>query len=160
LLQLWTESPKKLSWSLVSVLPFIANDLAKIRYPTTTVRVPRSIIKCMKLKANECRVLLLIGYPIFQQYLSDSYYQHLQKLAFGIAIGESSSISMEKLEEMDLLLNSFVDDFPYPERYIVQTIHSVKHFADTTKDFGPLSNYSTFNYESVIGKTRCERLVL
>jgi len=156
LLQLWADSPKKQSWSLASVLPLIAADLAKICYPTTTVRVPRSIVKCMKLKANECRVLLLIGYPIFQKYLQDSYYQHLQKLAFGVAIGESSSISMEELEEMDLLLKSFVDEFPYPERYIVQTIHSVKHFADTTKDFGPLSNYSTFNFESVIGKTRYE----
>lgn len=152
LLHLWTESPKKQSWSLAGGLPSIAADLARIRYPTTTVRVPRSIVKCMKLKANECRVLLLTGYPIFKNYLSDTYYQHLQKLAFGISIGESYSISTQELEEMESLLNSFVDDFPYPERYIVQTVHSVKHFTDTTKDFGPLSNYSTFNYESVIGE--------
>ncbi|CAF3612403.1 unnamed protein product [Rotaria socialis] len=82
---------------------------------------------------------------------NDVYYQHLQKLAFGISIGESSNISMTMLDEMNLLLTSFVDEFPYHERYVVQTVHCVKHFATTTKDVGPLSNYSTFNYESVVG---------
>jgi hypothetical protein len=156
LLQLWTESSKKQPWSLAKVLPSIDRDLAKILYPTTTARTPRTVMKCLKLKANECRVLLLIGYPIFKNYLPNLYYKHLQKLAFGISIGESSHISTEKVEEMDLLLASFVDDFPYNERYIVQNIHCLKHFATTTKDFGPLSNYSTFNYESIIGKNMCE----
>lgn len=106
----------------------------------------------MKLKANECRVLLLIGYPIFKKYLPEVYYNHLKMLAFGIYIGESSNISSENIKEMELLLSSFVDNFPYHERYIVQNIHSVKHFATTVKDFGPLFNYSTFNFENIIGK--------
>ncbi|CAF1502434.1 unnamed protein product, partial [Adineta ricciae] len=156
LLFIWTETSKKESWCLVKALPSIVDDLSKTLYPATTVRVPRTIAKFLKLKANECRVLLLIGYPIFKNYLPDKYYQHLQKLVFGITIGESSEISPEKLEEMDLLLASFVDEFPYNERYIVQTVHCVKHFATTAKDFGPLSNYSTFNYESVIGTNICE----
>ncbi|CAM2714528.1 unnamed protein product [Rotaria socialis] len=151
LMQLWTESPRKQPWSLSKLLPLIACDLSKIHYPTTTTRAPRSLMKCLKLKANECRVLLLIEYPIFKNYLQDVYYQHLQKLAFGISIGESSNISMTMLDEMNLLLTSFVDEFPYHERYVVQTVHCVKHFATTTKDVGPLSNYSTFNYESVVG---------
>ncbi|CAF3901686.1 unnamed protein product [Rotaria sordida] len=70
---------------------------------------------------------------------------------FGICIGESRNISPENINEMELLLSSFVDNFPYPERYIVQNIHSVKHFATTAKDFGPLFNYSTFNFENIIG---------
>lgn len=94
----------------------------------------------------------MIGYPIFQKYLPSVYYEHLQKLAIGITIGESSAISSSKLEEMEILLNSFVDDFPYNERYVVQTVHCVKHFATTVKDFGPLANYSTFNFENIIGR--------
>ncbi|CAF1448407.1 unnamed protein product, partial [Rotaria sordida] len=128
---LWTESSRKQSWSLSKFLPSIDRDLSKILYPTTTTRAPRSIMKCLKLKANECRILLLIGYPIFKNYLPNIYYEHLQKLAFGISIGESSNISSEKLEEMNSLLTSFVDNFPYHERYVVQTIHCVKHFATT-----------------------------
>jgi hypothetical protein len=127
-------------------------DLEKIHYPSTTTRVPRSIIKCLKLKANEARVLLLIGYPIFKKYLPEVYYRHLQMLAFGISIGESRDISSNKINEMELLLSSFVDSFPYHERYIVQNIHSVKHFSTTVEDFGPIFNFSTFNFESVIGK--------
>jgi hypothetical protein len=73
-------------------------------------------------------------------------------LTFGISIGESRDITLEKLHEMELLLSSFVDDFPYHERYIVQNIHAVKHFSTTTEDFGPLFNFSTFNFESVIGR--------
>lgn len=134
-------------------LTVIDSDLKNIHYPRTTSRTPRSIVKCLKLKANESRTLLLIAYPIFRKYLPEANYQHLQKLAFGMSIGESSLISAEQLEKMELLLDSFVDDFPYDSRYVVQTVHCVKHFAQTVKDFGPLSNYSTFNFESVIGKT-------
>jgi hypothetical protein len=134
-------------------LSSIDGDLSNVLYPSTTTRAPRTIIKCLKLKANECRVLLLIGYPILKKYLPTKYYVHLQKLAFGIHIGELSEISSKKLDEMEVLLSSFVDDFPYSDRHIVQTVHCVKHFARTTRDFGPLSNYSTFNYESVIGKS-------
>jgi hypothetical protein len=127
-------------------------DLANILYPSTTTRAPRTIVKCLKLKANESRVLLLIGYPIFKKYLPETYFNHLKMLAFGVTIGESCNISSEKINEMEFLLSTFVDNFPYHERHIVQNIHSVKHFAKTVNDFGPLFNYSTFNYESIIGK--------
>lgn len=134
----------------------IEQDLSRVIYPSTTTRSPRSILKPLKLKANECRVLLIICYPIFKAYLPKKFYVHLQKLAFGIHIGESKTISAENLGQMEILLNSFVDDFPYNERHIVQTVHCVKHFAITTHDFGPLSNYSTFNFESLIGEKRLD----
>ncbi len=38
-------------------------------------------------------------------------------LSFGVSIGESCDVSLEKLHEMELFLSSFVDDFPYHERY-------------------------------------------
>ncbi|CAF4588910.1 unnamed protein product, partial [Rotaria socialis] len=63
----------------------------------------------------------------------------------------SRSISTKNLNDMEYLLSKFVDQFPYPEQYIVQNIRAVKHFATTVCDFGPLLNYSTFNYESVNG---------
>ncbi|CAF2233614.1 unnamed protein product [Rotaria magnacalcarata] len=151
LLKLWTESSKKQPWSIIDCLPLINLDLANIRYPSTTTRAPRNLTKCFKLKANESRVLLLIGYPIFRKYLPEVYFNHFKMLAFGTTIGESRNISSKHLNDMELLLSSFVDNFPYHERYIVQNIHSVKHFAITVNDFGPLFNYSTFNYESVIG---------
>ncbi|CAF3521193.1 unnamed protein product [Rotaria sp. Silwood1] len=97
LLQLWTESSNKQPWSIARFLPLINHDLQNIRYRSTTTRAPRSIIKCMKLKANESRVLLLIGYPIFKKYLPEVYYNHLKMLAFGICIRESRNISPENI---------------------------------------------------------------
>lgn len=88
------------------------------RYPSTTTRVPRSVMKCSKLKANECRILLLIVYPVFKNYISDVYYTHLRMLAFGIHIGESSHVTSKDIESMKVLLLNFVDEFPYYERYI------------------------------------------
>lgn len=148
---IWTESSKKEPFSLSKSLDLIDQDLTKLMYPSTTARSPRSIRKPLKLKANEHRVLLIIAYPIFKKYLPAKYYRHFQKLSFGIHIGESRVIASKQIEAMKELLSSFVDDFPYSKRHIVQTIHCVKHFAATTQDFGPLSNYSTFNFESIIG---------
>lgn len=152
LLTLWIGSSNRQPWSIANHIPSINADLGKIHYPSTTSRAPRNLTKCFKLKANESRILLLIGYPVFKKYLAEIYYNHLRMLAFGIAIGESHEISLENICDMETLLGSFVDTFPYHERYIVQNIHSVKHFATTVRDFGPLFNYSTFNYESVIGR--------
>ena len=125
---------KKEPWSLRNVLIIINSNLKRIRYPVTC-RIPRSILKWSRLKANESRILLLMAYPIFKNYLPENNYHHLQKLAFGMNIGESSSISARQLEGMDILLNSFVDDFPYDPRYVVQTVHRGKTFCTNGERF-------------------------
>ncbi|CAF4356709.1 unnamed protein product [Rotaria magnacalcarata] len=55
---------------------------------------------------------------------------------------------------MKYLLEKFVFTFHllYGKRHCVNTVHSIIHFHQTGKDYGPLTNYSTFNYESVIGQ--------
>ena len=149
---LWFGVLNKLLWSFRKHISSINADLASIQYPNTTSRPPRGLTKIVKLKANESRILLLIVYPIFKKYLPITYYSHLQMMAFGITTGESHNISSKAIDDMEILLTSFVDNFPYPERYIVQNIHAVKHFATTVRDFSPLFNYSTFNFESVISR--------
>ncbi|CAF2724980.1 unnamed protein product [Rotaria sp. Silwood2] len=62
----------------------IETDLQRFRFPSTTTRAPRSIMKYYRLKANESRVLLLITYPIFKKYLKPIYYKHLQLLSFAL----------------------------------------------------------------------------
>lgn len=95
------------------------------------------------------RVLLLIRYSIFRNYLAPQYYKHLQFLVFGLHIGESSghlSRNVKRNEGLARQLCRYM--FPYHERHIVQTVHCVKHFAVTVQDFGLLDNYST------IGKSK------
>ncbi|CAF4246811.1 unnamed protein product [Rotaria sp. Silwood2] len=102
----------------------IETDLQRFRFPSTTTRAPRSIMKYYRLKANESRV------------------------------GESREITLPKLNEMKILLDKFVYTFHflYGKRHTVNTVHSVIHFHQTVTDYGPLTNYSTFNFESVIGR--------
>ncbi|CAF5168507.1 unnamed protein product, partial [Rotaria magnacalcarata] len=68
-------------------------------------------------------------------------------------IGENKEISKEKLDEMHLLLQYHVHQFKvlYGNRHVVNTVHSLIHFGETVRDYGPLQGYSTFNYESILG---------
>ncbi|CAF0965188.1 unnamed protein product [Rotaria sordida] len=74
-------------------------------------------------------------------------------LSFALHIGGSREITSSKLNEMKILLDKFIFTFHflYGKRHAVNTVHSVVHFHQTVKYYGPLTNYSTFNYESLIG---------
>ena len=110
-------------------------------------------MKYHRLKANELRVLLLITYQIFKKYLKPIYCKHLQLLSFTLHIGESKEITQSKFNEMKILLDKFVYTFHflYGKCHAVNTVHSVIHFPRTVADYGPLTNFSTFNYESLVG---------
>ncbi|CAF1378024.1 unnamed protein product [Didymodactylos carnosus] len=155
LMKLWFHQKYRTpQWSIRKHMNDIETDLQRFRFPSTTTRAPRSIMKYYRLKANESRVLLLITYPIFQNYLKPIYYKHLQLLSFALHVGESREITSPKLNEMKILLDKFVYTFHflYGKRHTVNTVHSVIHFHQTVTDYGPLTNYSTFNFESVIGR--------
>ena len=99
-------------------------------------------------------------YPIFKRYLPNVHYNQLKMLVFGITIGESRNISLKSINDMEFLLSSFADNFPYHERYIVHNIHSVKHFVKTVNDFDHLFNYCTFTYENIIDRITFRFLLL
>jgi hypothetical protein len=98
--------------------------------------------------------MLLIFYPIFQDILPKEYYDHLKLLVSALHVGECREIKTTDLEIMHLLLNEHVEQFKslYGERHCVNIIHSITHFADTVYDYGPLQCYSTFHYDSILGK--------
>ena len=55
---------------------------------------------------------------------------------------------------MEILLDKFVHTFHslYDKRHAVKTVHSVIHSPQTVADHGPLTNFSTFNYQPLIGR--------
>lgn len=153
-MNLWFHSKYRTqSWSIHNEIKNVEADLQRFRFPSTTARAPRSIMKYHRLKANELRIILLITYPIFKSYLKPIYYKHLQLLSFALHIGESRAITASNMSEMKTLLDKFVYTFHflYGKRHAVNTVHSVIHFHPTVVDYGPLTNYSTFNFESLIG---------
>lgn len=154
---LWFEPrwrTKEKQWTIQSKIPNLNIILKSFNSPSTTVRIPRSLQLYNKYKASEYRSILLIFYPIFEDFLPKAYYDHLKLLAFSMHIGENREIEQQDLETMDLLLNEHVQQFHvlYGERHCVNNIHSIVHFSDTVRDYGPLQCYSTFNYESILGK--------
>lgn len=122
--------------------------------PSSTIRLPRNIHLYNRYKASEFRSILLIYYKIFENILPENYYSHLKQLVFAMHIGENRQITEKKLDEMHVLLQYHVNQFKilYGTRHLVNNIHSLIHLAESVRDYGPLQGYSTFNYESVLGK--------
>ncbi|CAF1585501.1 unnamed protein product [Didymodactylos carnosus] len=68
-------------------------------------------------------------------------------------LAESRSIEPSTIPDINDLLTKFLQQFPllYTKRHNVQSVHSIAHIGATVQDFGQLSNYSTFNFQSLLG---------
>ncbi|CAF1505410.1 unnamed protein product [Adineta ricciae] len=154
MLSLWL-SPKYRSkpWSIHQHIEELAQLFKQVRLPSTTTRIPRTLMDYPKFKANELRVLLLFGYVIFSNILPNAFYNHLLQLVCLLHLAENRRIPTHNIMIMQSLGESFVVEFPllYTERHYVQVVHSVVHIAATVRDFGPLTHYTTFNFEDQLG---------
>jgi len=141
-------------WSVSGRIDELANLLRRVRLPATTTRIPRSLNEYTKFKGNELRVLLLFGHAIFAKILRKRFYNHLLKLVVIMHIAESQQIEKCDIQLISRLSHNFVVSFSqlYGERHCVQVMHSVVHIAATLHDFGPLTNYTTFQFENDLGK--------
>lgn len=74
-------------------------------------------------------------------------------------LAESRCIPQVNIEVMQKLGENFVASFPnlYTNRHCVQVVHSVVHVPTTVRHFGPLTNYTTFNFENCLGQFSFER---
>ncbi|CAF1976426.1 unnamed protein product [Rotaria magnacalcarata] len=156
MLDLWFESTyRKEPWSLYSKIKHVDIRLSTHKFPSTTCRIPRSILKYNQFKANELRSVLLFGFSSFS-FLPRKYYRHFVLLVIAAHLCESRSISPDQLSYIRQLTTEFVYQFPllYGDRQNVMCIHLIVHLADSIKDFGGVYNYSTFNFESYLGTLR------
>lgn len=81
------------------------------------------------------------------------YARHFLMLVVAVHLSESRSIDRNQVENIRLLLDQFLRQFSdlYTERHNTQSIHSLQHVACSVRDFGSLGNYSTFNFENILG---------
>jgi hypothetical protein len=116
--------------------------------------MPRSIIKFHLLKGNELRSILLFGFVAFKSSLSTKYYNHFLLLVVATHLVESRSINREQVELIRIIYERFLRLFPvlYTPRHNVQCVHSLHHFSASVTECGSSSNYSTFNFESFLGR--------
>lgn len=127
--------------------------LSSIKYPSTSIRIPRSLSKYKQYKANEARAILLFGFSGFCSVLPIKYARHFLLVVVGVHIAESRRIHRVQIEDIRRLLIRFLQLFPilYTSRNNTQSIHSLYHVATSVLEYGSLSNYSTFNFENVLG---------
>ena len=155
MLNLWLDKEySSEKWSVKSHINILSCLFLQLRFPSTTTRLPRNLLEFRNFKANEMRILLLFGHIIFSQVLEASYYSHLLGLVILMHMAESREITANDVSVMQQLSNSFILDFAklYAPRHCVQVVHSVVHIPATVRDFGPLTNFTTFNFEDILGK--------
>jgi hypothetical protein len=127
--------------------------LRSFRFPSTTGRRPRSLIMYKKLKANELRMVLLFGFFIFKNVLKSKYYDHFLKLVVAIHFSEYRAVTANMVNSVKNLLHEFLIEYPklYTARHNQQVVHSLHHIGQTIDDYGPLTSYSTFHFENILG---------
>ncbi len=154
MLRLWfAQDYSTEDWSIKNRINELSTLLLQLRLPSTTSRPPRRLVEFEKFKGSELRTLLLFGYIIFYKTLKQAYYSHLLQLVVFMHMAESREILSNHFSIMVQLSNSFVLDFAklYSPRHCVQTVHSVVHIPATVMDYGPLTNFTTFNFEDILG---------
>ena len=141
-------------WSIAGKINELPNLFRGLRLPSTTTRLPRPLTDYREYKANELRVLLLFGHVIFRKALQKRFYNHLLRLVVIMHLAEARQIYTVDQDITYYLSRNFVVTFPklYTDRHCVQVVHSVIHVPDITKDFGPVPNYTTFQFENDLGK--------
>ena len=155
MLGLWLDKENRYEeWSVAGKITELSDLFRRVRLPSTTTRLPRSLIDYKKFKANELRVLLLFGHIIFQKVLRKRFYDHLLQLVVILHLAEGREIDKLDIDIITRLSNAFVIRFSelYTDRHCVSVVHSVIHIGETVKDFGSLANYTTFQFENDIGK--------
>ncbi len=127
--------------------------LQTFRFPSTTSRRPRSLTKFKKLKASELRMILLFGFVVFKNVLKSKYYDHFVKLVVAVHLSEFRAVTSIMTNNIRILLREFLIDYPklYGIRHNQQVVHSLHHIGQTVIDYGPLTSYSTFHFENILG---------
>lgn len=155
MLGLWLDTEYRYQeWSVAGKIDELSDLFYRVRLPSTTTRLPRSLTDYKKFKANELRVLLLFGHVIFQKVLRKRFYEHLLQLVIIMHLAEGREIDKLDIDIINRLSNVFVIRFSelYSDRHCVSVVHSVIHISETVKDFGPLTSYTTFQFENDMGK--------
>ncbi|CAF4468092.1 unnamed protein product, partial [Didymodactylos carnosus] len=128
LLTLWFDVDyKKEDCSVRHHIDSTADQLLKIRYPSTTTRAPRSLLEYTRYKGSEQRCILLFGFIILKRFLKKEYYEHLLLLVVASHLAEGRELHHSQIQDIELLIKQFLDLFPYlySNRHIVQNVHSL-----------------------------------
>ncbi|CAF2690256.1 unnamed protein product [Rotaria sp. Silwood2] len=99
--------------SVYNKIDYIAEIINSISYPSTTYRQPRDIRLFRKFKENELRIILLLGYSVFENFLDQERYAHPKALAFIAHIVEGQYLSRDAHKGVEYLATYFDKKFAF-----------------------------------------------
>lgn len=159
LLNLWIKGPVSrfrlpardvisISQKLLWLKPYFSKDFN---------RKPRALSHLKHFKATEYRSFLLYTGPIvLQAVLPESHYLHFLTLHVAVRILCSKKLESQYINYASTLLDYFVANFKilYGQENVSYNIHNLLHLARDSHKFGNLDSFSTFKFESYLGKLK------
>lgn len=128
----------------------IGNFLLNCKMPSEIHRKVRGLDCLSHWKGLEYRTFFYyIGIVILKKYLPYDVYEHFLCLFCGITIC-SSLFYMKYINAAEQLLEHYVEMYRdiYGEEYITSNIHNILHIVDDVRNFGVLSTFSSYPFES------------
>lgn len=125
--------------------------------PRDFLRKGRSLQELDRWKASEFRQFLLyLGPVILRGLLPIRYYKHFMLLVVAIYCLSSPLFSQVYCGYAKELLSLFVSQVGqlYGNGQYVYNVHALVHLADDVSRYGALDNFSSFIYESFLGKIK------
>ena len=161
LLMLWIKGPLfcRQGAGFIAQISMGITDM-KAHLPREFLRKGRTLKEIDRWKASEFRLFLLyIGPIILRARLPDRFYKHFMLLSVAIYCLASPVFCQVYCGYAKQLLCLFVSQVEelYGESQYVYNIHGLVHLADDVSRYGALDKFSSFVYESFLG--RLKRLV-
>lgn len=125
--------------------------------PREFLRKGRSLYELERWKATEFRTFLLYtGQVALKGILPKELYNHFRLLSVAIYCLSSSVFCQPYCEFTNELLSAFVRQFKhhYGEDQYVYNVHGLVHLANDVSRFGELDSYSSFPFESYLGRLK------
>ncbi|XP_055073931.2 uncharacterized protein [Misgurnus anguillicaudatus] len=149
---LWCNSENHQSpWYIGRSISQIDQLLVNIKPPSNVSRTPRSLKERCYWKAHEWLMwLLYYSISVLKGILPDKYLNHWIKLASGIALLLSTSITSQQLLEAQDLLLQFVSEMEhlYGVSNVTYNVHLCLHLSKSVQNWGPLWAHSAFQFEA------------
>ena len=128
----------------------INTSLSEIYPPDYVTRSPRTLMSFQFWKASEIRECLLTYFPILLKHkLPRMYYEHYLYLVQGTRLLLGNKVHLREVEVADCLLNLFsiqVEKLYGLEKCSFNN-HQLSHMGRCVLLWGPLSSWSTFDFE-------------
>lgn len=158
LLWLWTKGPLFCRQGRIFTTG-ISELLENLRsyMPHEFLRKGRSLNEVDRWKATEFRQFLLYTGPVvLKSFLPIQFYKHFMLLFVAIYCLSSPFFSAAYCNYAHQLLVAFVSQISelYGDDQYVYNVHGLIHLADDVSRFGELDKYSSFVFESYLGKLK------